>query len=221
MMSHFKYAFLIFGSGGRTEIFEVKHMESKAIIFIDGTNLLVQLSRQMGVNFRADNPPPSAIALTKLGIDSILFWAQSWHVTRRSWYGSYKGNEETHSRLRELLRRYGYDPSLFKQTGGREKGVDIALTKDMLVHAFNRNFDIIILIAGDEDYVQLVQEAKRYGSSIQVSFFRDGLSPNLKVSADNFIALEQHIDSSQLQKYKEKILDEIKQNQQIITTNSK
>ena len=43
----------------------------------------------------------------------------------------------------------------------RAKGVDIALTKDLLSHAFLDNYDAVVLVAGDGDYVPVVEELKR------------------------------------------------------------
>lgn len=199
-------------------------MEGRIIVFIDGTNLLVELSKHIGVDFRADNPPESAITLASQYVSHVLHkhppikrttgvvtHVSSWLITRIYWYSSYKGNDETYHRLMDTIRTREYDPYLFKKSGNREKGVDIALTKDMLVHAFNRNFDIAMLVAGDEDYVQLVQEVKRYGGAIHVAFFNHGLSPHLQRCADYCHILENYFRSSaDIEKAKVTILEEIK-----------
>jgi uncharacterized LabA/DUF88 family protein len=57
----------------------------------------------------------------------------------------------------------------------------------MLVNAFNQNFDIGFLIAGDEDYVGLVNEVKRYGPIVRGAFFEHGLSEELRLACDSFI----------------------------------
>jgi hypothetical protein len=57
----------------------------------------------------------------------------------------------------------------------------------MLVNAFNQNFDIGLLIAGDADYSDLVKEVKRYGPVIWGSFFSHGLSESLRIEFDMFI----------------------------------
>ena len=61
---------------------------------------------------------------------------------------------------------HNFEPVLFQKRDGREKGVDIALTKEMLVNALHQNFDIGFLFAGDKDYVSLVSEVKRYGPRV-------------------------------------------------------
>ena len=56
----------------------------------------------------------------------------------------------------------------------------------MLINAFNQNYDLGILVAGDEDYVDLVQDIKRFGVRIIGSFFRQDLSKTLELAVDNF-----------------------------------
>ncbi|MBI4626950.1 MAG: NYN domain-containing protein [Verrucomicrobia bacterium] len=71
---------------------------------------------------------------------------------RKYWFASYQGNDEDRDRMRHALHEQGFEALLFKKNEGREKGVDISLTKEMLVHAFQRNTVESILVAGDEDY---------------------------------------------------------------------
>ena len=69
---------------------------------------------------------------------------------------------------------------LQKVKGRPSKGVDIALTCDMLSHASHDNYDVAVLIAGDGDYVPLVDEVKRLGKLVHLVFFQStGLNPKL------------------------------------------
>lgn len=80
---------------------------------------------------------------------------------------------------------------LFPRTKERNaKGVDITLARDMLIHAFSGHFDTAILVAGDGDYVPLVNEVKRHGRRVVLAFFDcPALSPELRLSADAFFDL--------------------------------
>jgi uncharacterized LabA/DUF88 family protein len=83
----------------------------------------------------------------------------------------------------------GFQPEVFKKSkqDQKAKGVDIALAKDFLGNAYNHNYDVAVLIAGDGDYVPLVAEVKRLGKVVYVAFFRDkgfGLSEDLELSSD-------------------------------------
>ena len=42
-----------------------------------------------------------------------------------------------------------------------ENGIDIMLTSDLLTHSFKRNYDVVILVAGDTDYVGAIQAVKK------------------------------------------------------------
>lgn len=63
----------------------------------------------------------------------------------------------------------------------------LACVLDMLSHAFRGNYEAAVLIAGDADYVPLVEEVKRLGKNVYRSFFEfHGLSPELRRSVDSF-----------------------------------
>ncbi len=121
----------------------------------------------------------SAIGVRKFGI-------------RAYYYTSVRGDTPKLEGIRESLWGLGFDPHVFRRpTGDRKaKGVDIALTKDMLSHAFLGNYDAAVLVAGDGDYVPLVEEVKRLGKLVFVLFFREpaaGFSEDLRRSADHFL----------------------------------
>jgi hypothetical protein len=113
---------------------------------------------------------------------------------RSIYYTSLVGDEETLQKVRTDLWTLEFQPEVFKKTARdqKAKGVDISLTKDMLSHAFLDNYDIAVLVAGDGDYVPLVQEIKRLGKRVHLCFFAgQGLNPNLKLAADHFADLTQ------------------------------
>ena len=59
------------------------------------------------------------------------------------------------------------------------------------MHAFLNNYDAAVLIAGDGDYVPLVQEVKRLGKVVYLEFFEHcGLSPDLHLAADLFFEMQ-------------------------------
>jgi uncharacterized LabA/DUF88 family protein len=102
------------------------------------------------------------------------------------------GDDPTLDSVRKQISGLGFNPVVFKRDSDQKKakGVDIALTKDMLSHAFRDNYQIAVLVAGDGDYVPLVEEVKRLGKLVYVWFFADeGLSPRLRLAADLFFDL--------------------------------
>lgn len=69
------------------------------------------------------------------------------------------------------------------------------LAVEMLVHAQRGNFDTALLVAGDEDYVRLVDEVKRCGALVFGAFFSaSGMSTSLRRSLDGFEDLQEVLD---------------------------
>ena len=158
----------------------------RMMIFVDGTNFLVELSKELEIEFRAEKPPIESLAIAHSMTEYFFSKHEEVVRIRKYWFSSYQGDEEYHDQLAKELRSKNFEPVLFKRRDGREKGVDIAIAKEMLVNSFNRNFDIGVLIAGDEDYIGLVNEVKRYGTVIWGSFFSHGLSEKLQITFDRF-----------------------------------
>ena len=52
-----------------------------------------------------------------------------------------------------------------------EKGVDIRLAMDMLVHAVNGNYDVAVLVSGDTDFVDAVLAVKSQGLHVEAALF--------------------------------------------------
>jgi uncharacterized LabA/DUF88 family protein len=175
----------------------------RLIVFVDGSNLLVELSKELKIPFRADRVPEPAIAISRRLIDRTISLANPpYDVVRRYWFGSFTGSEDEMIDARLRLRKQGFEPVLFKSTKGRgEKGVDIALATSMLGDAFRQNYDFALLVAGDEDYVTLVNEAKHHGRVVNGAFFERDLATDLRLSLDNFFAL----DVSSITKFVEKL----------------
>jgi uncharacterized LabA/DUF88 family protein len=187
----------------------------RLMVFVDGSNFLIQLCKELEItNFRPERPPRSVLTLAEKLISkttNISRYASEFAHIRRYWFSSYAGNDNDYSSLRIILRELDFEPVLFKKhQDKKEKGVDIALTKEMLVNAFNSNFDIAILFAGDEDYFSLVNEVKRYGPIIMGAFFRAGLSPNLQFAFDYFQLIELNmLEDKERETIVSQIIDEI------------
>jgi uncharacterized LabA/DUF88 family protein len=168
--------------------------------FVDGENLTFraqELAKQENIDilegrtFRRDkyvwipaiwarSPiPPSPRDLTSLS-------------TRSFYYTSIFGDDQAIANAETELWELGFQPKVFKKIRKEQKakGVDIALTTDMLSHAFRGSYSTAVLIAGDGDYVPLVQEVKSTGKRVEVWFLRDfGMNERLKLAADYFFDL--------------------------------
>lgn len=124
------------------------------------------------------------------------------HGIRAYYYTSASGDDNKLQSTCESLWSIGFQPMVFKRDAKakRSKGVDIALAKDFLCNAFYGNYDAAVLIAGDGDYVPMVEEVKRLGKVVCIVFFSNaGLSPRLRLAADQFA----EVDDFFLQRWKQ------------------
>ena len=71
----------------------------------------------------------------------------------------------------------------------RQKGVDTLMAVDMLVGAFDRIFTAVILIAGDADFVPVLQELKRRGVRTIVAAEKGSDSEDLRRVADRYLLI--------------------------------
>src|SRR5262245_18618676 len=168
--------------------------------FVDGENLtiraqeLIKHSQRVlteNNNFKRDcffwpAGDPVTFGLPHFGEDNPI---------RSFYYTSMQGDDVAIMEVRERLWDLGFEPHVFKKTRRdvQAKGIDIALTKDMLSHGFRDNHDVAVLVAGDGDYVPLVEEVKRLGKRVEIHFISDCTNPQLKLSADRFVDLKPDI----------------------------
>lgn len=72
-----------------------------------------------------------------------------------------------------------------------EKGVDIQLATDMITHSFKNNYDVAILVAGDNDFVGALQAVKDNGKNVEVTLFgRERTSMQLRNVADRVVTID-------------------------------
>ena len=96
-----------------------------------------------------------------------------------------------------MVERHGFEVKTFmKNYAGKEKKVDVAiahqLTKDAYT-AIDKNNSEIYLVAGDKDFVPVVEDLVANGFKITVVFW-DNAAQELKDAASNFISLNPFID---------------------------
>ena len=73
----------------------------------------------------------------------------------------------------------------------RQKGVDVRMASDMLTLAFRDAYDIAVLVSGDGDFGEVIDEIKSMGKRVEIAYYRGyGFSERLKESADKIIYLQ-------------------------------
>jgi len=173
---------------------------AKAMIFVDGENLAIRFKEIIG-----SSNPQSYVDYD----ENIFVWSKyaniphhvNCEVIRKHYYTAVQGDTRKLEEVENKLKDIGIEaPRVFKKTKGtRSKRVDITLATEMLTHAHKGNYDIAILIAGDDDYVPLVKAVKDEGCRVVLWFFENskGLSRNLKLEADYFFDISWFLEKPQ------------------------
>ena len=158
---------------------------TRVMMFVDGENLAKRYAAIRGEERQREH-----VFFAK----DIFVWSRYANrdrfpqVVRRHYYTSAPGDHEALLAIENQLRDVGIEaPRVFhRPRSGRSKRVDITLATEMLTHAHRKNFDVAVLVAGDEDYVPLVEAVKREGQQLVLWFVKDGLSASLRAAADHF-----------------------------------
>jgi uncharacterized LabA/DUF88 family protein len=107
--------------------------------------------------------------------------ADYWHIV--------ESLEDTHL-------AFGWIRGKSNRRGPRQKAVDTLLAVEMVSGAYNKRFDVALLIAGDADFVPIVNEVRRAGPHVVVAAATDptnqsryNYSTELRRAADRFIEL--------------------------------
>jgi uncharacterized LabA/DUF88 family protein len=67
-----------------------------------------------------------------------------------------------------------------------QKGVDVKLATDLLVQSFKNNYDTAVLVTGDGDLAEAVEQVSEEGKHVENVFFQKGSSPFLRSKCDIF-----------------------------------
>ena len=99
-----------------------------------------------------------------------------------------KALEQHVKRLRRLENTHVHLGELVGEKKRRQKGVDVKITVDMLKASQARIVDYMILVAGDADFVPLLEAIKENGTHITAMGF-SGMAEGLIESADSIVYL--------------------------------
>ena len=168
------------------------YKSERVMIFIDGSNVYHSLRAHFG----------------KKNIDIGRFCQKLLdrrRLVRTYYYNAQVGQKEEperHKRQRKFLDSVVAIPytelrlgrlvyNNWPKTPPYEKGVDIQLATDMITHSFKGNYDVAILVAGDNDFVGALQAVKDNGKNVEVTLFGKGrTSMQLRNVADKVITID-------------------------------
>ena len=170
-------------------------MEERVMIFIDGSNLYHSLKKNCG-RTDLDIGKFANKLLAKRQLTRIYYYnarvglkeEPERYKQQNAFFNSVNAIPYTELRLGRLV--YTNWPSVPPY----EKGTDVQLTTDMITHSFKNNYDVGILVAGDNDFVSAVQAVKDNGNHIEVALFgKEGTSRHLRSTADKIITINKSL----------------------------
>jgi len=157
------------------------------MMFVDGENLAFRYAELVA----GGRPRVAHVKFEK----EIFVWSKfanirhhrQCEVIRRHYYTSVQGDAPKLEEVEDALKELGVEaPRVFKkQKGRRSKRVDLSLASDMLSHAHRKNFDLAVLVGGDDDYVPLVDAVMAEGRRVVLWALDSGLSEALVRRCDH------------------------------------
>lgn len=161
------------------------------MIFIDGSNMyknMIQLFNKASVDYYA-----FSLKLTGSERELIRTYYYNCPLDQNENPQSYKAQQSFFNNLYStplLELRLG---RLQKKSDGRriQKGVDVKLAVDMLSKAVKNQYDVAILVSGDADFAEVVQEVKDLAKHVELAFFPNQPCFHLKQCCDKFIELNE------------------------------
>jgi len=159
----------------------------KLMIFIDGSNLYHETDRfQKGL--RIDFEKLRDILADGFDLVRTFYYASRPPNPTSEQEGFFKkmGYLGFKTRIKPLRESYADNG----RREVREKGVDVALATDLVANGMRRSFDWAIVVSGDQDYCEAIEQVQSQGLRVQVSFFRHAMADELKLNADRFTYLD-------------------------------
>lgn len=158
----------------------------KIFIGIDNSNLFADVRNNFGENSRIDYEQLVKEACQFREYDHVdvnVYISEIIGGARQSFYHS--------------MEYMGYNihlmPLVKKGDNYVEKGLDVALAVDMTAAACRDLYTDFALVAGDRDYIHMIEVVRDMGKFVSVVFFKNSCSDELRRKAHKFIDLNESV----------------------------
>lgn len=136
-------------------------------VFIDGANIYYGLKGK------------------RIDYKHFLSWlAEDRQVTEASYFNAWRKDDHAMQEFFAHIRKAGINTYVKATTKNsitgkwKQAGIDVYLAVKAM--RFSNNFDTIILVSGDYDYMPLIDEMRRWGKNIEIVSFDYALHPIYK-----------------------------------------
>jgi hypothetical protein len=170
------------------------------MVFVDGENLAIRygaLLKEHHQELAAHVRYEPNVFVWSVGLNNICVRQR---VVRKHYYTCAQGDADRLDTLHDSLRDAGIEaPYVFKKDKRKgSKRVDIQLAVDMLTQATRQSYQTAVLVAGDEDYLPLVQAVKDEGRLVVLWAVKGGLSTSLRRAADHYADIGEVLFASEI-----------------------
>jgi len=167
-------------------------MSKGVYVFVDNSNIWIEGKKVSGQRLRppVDSDPWYRVDAGKL-LEHVLDGRPLADLP--TLYGSIPPPNDT---VWEKIRKAGFDVKLFERNArNKEKGLDMELGLDMndVSHSVSPA-GTMILVAGDADYVPVLERVKKRGWNVEVWYWRNA-AEKLQTAANRFEDLGRAVDT--------------------------
>ena len=158
----------------------IKHKNQRVGVFIDAQNLYYSALKLFNRRVNFGNILEAAVADRQL-IRAIAYVVKATGEEQPFFDALVEKGIE--ARVREL--------QIF-ESGAKKADWDVGMAVDMI--RIGEILDVVVLVSGDGDFVELVAYLKHHGRQVEVIAFGETTSAKLKAVADDFIDLSREQD---------------------------
>jgi uncharacterized LabA/DUF88 family protein len=166
--------------------------DERVMIYIDGSNLYHSLRSECGRTDLNFEELASQLVAGRALVRVYYYNApkdqtkeSDQYARQQRWFDYIRQVPYTELRLGRLVYRE------WPKVPPYEKGVDVRLATDMLVHGFRDNYDTAVLVSGDNDFSDALQAVKELGKHVEVALFGGAkTSQQLRAEADKVVVID-------------------------------
>lgn len=180
----------------------------KSYTYIDNSNVFIEAQRVAAVNSGMAADLGDAIDRRVFDFSYKLDYGKLYEYfcgENQSEIGCAKlwGSPPPSDSFWEMVERKGFEVVTYdRNAAGKEKKVDVAIAYAMTKDAYtkiDKSNSEIVLVAGDKDYVPVIEDLKSEGFRVVVVFWNQA-ARELREAATKFISLDQWHDYLQLKR---------------------
>jgi len=177
----------------------------KAVILVDGENLVMRYQEMLSANKDKLRPKQNNIwekdvfvwnnqiaDLAHVDIFSIKYYTSSIGDDDKIFTLSKKLAEIKYLKSGNFYSGCQISPYIYKKDkqSNKVKIVDINIAVEAMRMAYSDSVDVIFIVSGDSDFIELYQDIMKRGKQVLVAALSSGLHPKVPIRVDRFFDLD-------------------------------